>query len=254
MRTKRILAAVLTAIMIALIPISSMADTLGWKGSDSSGWRYYTSSGSYVKNDWKKIDGNWYYFDSKGYMESGCYRDGYWLNERGAYDPNFNSGVWKSDSTGWWYEDDGWYPVSSWLRIDGDYYYFDSDGYMEHECYRDGCWLTKSGARDSKYCNGTWRKNSVGWWYEDNGWYPKNKGLWIDGEYYQFDSSGYWKQDTSSQSSSTHYVLNTNSMKFHRPSCSSAGKIADYNRWDYYGSYEEVIDMGYSPCKVCKPK
>ena len=75
MRTKRILAAVLTVIMIALIPISSMADTLGWKGSDSSGWRYYTSSGSYVKNDWKKIDGNWYYFDSKGYMESGCYRD-----------------------------------------------------------------------------------------------------------------------------------------------------------------------------------
>ena len=85
MRTKRILAAVLTVIMIALIPISSMADTLGWKGSDSSGWRYYTSSGSYVKNDWKKIDGNWYYFDHMGNMVS----DSKYLIDGKEY--NFNS-------------------------------------------------------------------------------------------------------------------------------------------------------------------
>lgn len=49
------------------------------------------------------------------------------------------------------------------------------------------------------------------------------------------------------------YVVNTNTGKFHKPSCSSAKKIKDSNRWDYNGTRDELISMGYDPCKNCNP-
>lgn len=51
----------------------------------------------------------------------------------------------------------------------------------------------------------------------------------------------------------THYILNTNSMKFHEADCGSAAKIKDENRKDHYGTREELIQMGYSPCGNCDP-
>ena len=38
---------------------------------DDTGWWYKHSDGSYTKCDWEKIDGEWYYFDYKGYMVTG---------------------------------------------------------------------------------------------------------------------------------------------------------------------------------------
>ncbi len=49
------------------------------------------------------------------------------------------------------------------------------------------------------------------------------------------------------------YVINTNTGKFHEPSCSSVKEIKDSNRWDYTGTREEIIEMGYVPCKRCNP-
>ncbi len=42
------------------------------------------------------------------------------------------------------------------------------------------------------------------------------------------------------------YILNTNTKKFHRPSCRSAEQIKPKN-------YEEVLGRGCSPCGNCKP-
>ena len=47
------------------------------------------------------------------------------------------------------------------------------------------------------------------------------------------------------------YVLNTNTMKFHLPTCSSAAKIKPSNRSEFFGNREEVISAGYSPCMRC---
>lgn len=58
---------------------------------------------------------------------------------------------------------------------------------------------------------------------------------------------------TSSGSTKQSYVLNTNSMKFHYPSCTSAKKISAKNRKDYTGSREELIEQGYDPCGNCHP-
>lgn len=49
------------------------------------------------------------------------------------------------------------------------------------------------------------------------------------------------------------YVLNTNTRKFHYPNCDSADRIKPKNRKEYNGTREEVIEMGYEPCKRCNP-
>ena len=49
------------------------------------------------------------------------------------------------------------------------------------------------------------------------------------------------------------YVLNNNTRKFHRPSCSSVEDIKTSNREDYTGSREALIEQGYEPCKRCHP-
>lgn len=60
--------------------------------------------------------------------------------------------------------------------------------------------------------------------------------------------------DSESESSfERDYVLNTNTMKFHYPSCKSVGDIKDYNREDFHGTREEVISRGFEPCGRCKP-
>ena len=112
--------------------------------NDSVGW-WYEKDGSYLKSTWAQIDGSWYYFDSTGYMESNCYRDGCWLSPSGAWDPNYSSGKWMSNAKGWWYQDGNWYPTSQWLKIDGDWYYFKSSGYMAADEWIDGYYLNKSG-------------------------------------------------------------------------------------------------------------
>lgn len=49
------------------------------------------------------------------------------------------------------------------------------------------------------------------------------------------------------------YVLNTNTKKFHLPSCSSADDIKATNRQEYSGNREDLIAQGYVPCKRCDP-
>ena len=51
----------------------------------------------------------------------------------------------------------------------------------------------------------------------------------------------------------TEYVLNTNSKKFHLPSCSSVGQMSPKNREDVEDTRENLIANGYDPCKRCNP-
>lgn len=51
----------------------------------------------------------------------------------------------------------------------------------------------------------------------------------------------------------TDYILNTNTYKFHYPSCSSVKQMKDKNKAYYTGTREECISMGYDPCGRCKP-
>lgn len=49
------------------------------------------------------------------------------------------------------------------------------------------------------------------------------------------------------------YVLNTSTMKFHKPSCRDVEKISQENYATFDGSRDDVIAQGYDPCGHCNP-
>ena len=51
----------------------------------------------------------------------------------------------------------------------------------------------------------------------------------------------------------TEYVVNSRSMKFHKPECSKVKDIAEYNRHTLWTTREDLIADGYSPCGFCNP-
>lgn len=49
------------------------------------------------------------------------------------------------------------------------------------------------------------------------------------------------------------YIINTNTRRFHLPSCSSVREMKESNRENFTGSREELIEEGYIPCGKCRP-
>lgn len=51
----------------------------------------------------------------------------------------------------------------------------------------------------------------------------------------------------------TDYIVNTNTGKFHYPSCGSVKKMKESNKMYYTGTRDELIAKGYDPCGNCHP-
>ena len=49
------------------------------------------------------------------------------------------------------------------------------------------------------------------------------------------------------------YILNTNTLKFHKPDCDGVQDIWKGNKKEYTGLRKTLIDQGYSPCGRCAP-
>ncbi len=49
------------------------------------------------------------------------------------------------------------------------------------------------------------------------------------------------------------YILNSNTHKFHIPTCSSVSQMKEKNKGVYEGSRDDIIQQGYVPCKKCNP-
>ena len=101
-------------------------------------------------------------------------------------------GSWKQNATGWWYEGtSGWYPVNTWQKIDGLWYFFKPDGYMAAGEWIDGWWCDIDGACRYEY-QATWRQDATGWWFgDDSGWYAKSSWQKINYIWYYFGADGY---------------------------------------------------------------
>lgn len=84
---KRIVAIGLIASSISIIPL--VGANAEWR-QDSIGW-WNTEGDSYTKNQWKQIDGKWYYFNSNGYMAHDIEIDGYKLGSDGAWIQNITT-------------------------------------------------------------------------------------------------------------------------------------------------------------------
>ena len=137
--------------------------------------------------------------------------EGFWLDSNG--DNSYSGyGQWYGSGAACWYQDtNGWYPVSSWTKIDGNWYYFDENGYAlyngwyqvdgswyyfddrclyELDAWRDGYYINSDGTQTYAY-TGSWNSDSTGWWYSDtSGWYATT-WAYIDGTLYYFKSDGY---------------------------------------------------------------
>jgi DNA-entry nuclease len=61
------------------------------------------------------------------------------------------------------------------------------------------------------------------------------------------------KVTESKKETGTKYILNTNTKKFHRPTCSSAGTISLSNKEVSKQTRAKIISRGYDPCKRCNP-
>ena len=96
---------------------------------------------------------------------------------------------------------------------------------------------------------------------EDNGdgiLFNVQPGIAIDyatGDSHQDDSivADASKSTTAAEANVQTYILNTNTKKFHKESCNSAKSMDASNKKIYTGSRQEIIDMGYEACGVCKP-
>ena len=49
------------------------------------------------------------------------------------------------------------------------------------------------------------------------------------------------------------YILNTNTMRFHRIDCKGAQTIKEHNREWFYGTRDEAMEKGFVPCGMCNP-
>ena len=104
-----------------------------------------------------------------------------------------SKGAWKREYDGWTYTDAaGKGAANCWKEIDGKWYFFSKGGIMETNAYRNGYYLTNSGAWDNKAAVAGWKKSKSGWWYQlDNGSWLSNCWKKINGKWYHFNKEGY---------------------------------------------------------------
>ena len=153
---------------------------------DSNGWWYVDASGSYPSNEWRAIDGSYYYFNGSGYM---CTN---WLNYGGAWYWLGGSGAmatgWRSIGGSWYFFDDSGAMATGWKQIGGTYYYFSGSGVMQTG------WLSTGGAW--YYLSGSGAM-ATGWqtiggerYHFDGSGAMASGWTVVDGSYYYFDGSG----------------------------------------------------------------
>lgn len=61
-------------------------------------------------------------------------------------------------------------------------------------------------------------------------------------------------KNTTTNDSKYDYVLNTSTMKYHSPKCSSVGDIEPQNRQDVHTTSDDLKAQGYEPCGRCNPR
>ncbi|HAI92956.1 MAG TPA: hypothetical protein DCM21_10595 [Butyrivibrio sp.] len=169
-------------------------------------------------------DARGYVFDTTGAMVTGWYHTTGYSNNQNVYGNN------------WYYMDDDGQGYNGWLKNNGSWYYF-SKGSMKTNCYApDGSYLGADGVSRKNITavsanvpaitnaadnnsdtessttvkSGKWILGSR-WWYQyDDGSYPKNCFLKINGKTYYFDNSGYMVTGWQKKGWDNYYYFDTN--------------------------------------------
>ena len=203
-----------------------------------NGQMYYFNQYGYMETGWKEIDSVWYYFDSSGVMQTSQWIGNYYVLADGTMaksqwignDYVNASGLWQPNqwinNGRWWYRyGDGSYPISKFVNINDQTYYFDAYGYMatgwrvikdqwyyfndsgimvrsqwigNYYLQEDGTMATNKWigsyyvGSDGMWQPSRWLKTNGKWWYRhSDGSYTINNFENISGQTYYFDAYGY---------------------------------------------------------------
>lgn len=148
-------------VSVAIVP------AVGWN-RDATGWFYVSSDKTRSVSKWEKISGKYYYFNAKGYMQTG------WLEEGGK----------------WYYLLPGSGALATgWKQLGGKWYFFKSSGAMATGWQKiGGVWyfFQPSGAMTTKWkmINGKW------YYFGTSGAMVSNTSMVIGKKRYNFNASG----------------------------------------------------------------
>ena len=194
-------------------------------------------STSTIKNQWKQVDGAWYYYNEQGENLKQTFWNSYYFHKDG-----------KRASSEWIFENNHWYyakpsgslALNEWMNINQHWYVFNTQGILLTNQWKDAYYLKPSGAMaesewvfdptyqswfyltsSGRYAQNTWKDDyylkSGGymakkeWIYDSNyqAWfYIDEKGLYVTGSHlingvlHNFKENGAWigeiKNNTSS--------------------------------------------------------
>ena len=179
----------------------------GWQLID--GIYYYKEGNQFIRNQSKKIKGDWYLFDAHGNMVTGFSSpevigyDTYTYDDAkfyyGADGKRVNYIGWQVIDGNWYYFNSKSEAVDGWNIINGAKYYFGKTNHFMYTGYKvisgELYYFNASGA-----CQGV-DNTFTGWHQQDGDWYYIQKGhvttgtIAVDGRLYGFDSNGVWIAD-----------------------------------------------------------
>ena len=176
----------------------------GWALID--GIYYYKEGSQFVKNQVKKINGEWYLFDVHGSMVTGFSSPETFGYDTYTYDGGkfyYGADGKRVNYIGWQVIDGNWYyfnskseAVDGWKIINGVKYYFGKTNHFMYTGYKviSGQLYYFDGSGASHGIDNTF----TGWHQQDGDWYYIRKGhaatgtISVDGSLYEFDANGVW--------------------------------------------------------------
>ena len=153
-------------------------------------------STSTIKNQWKQVDGAWYYYNEQGEILKQTFWNSYYFHKDGK----MASSEWIFENNHWYYaKSSGTLAQNEWMTINQHWYIFNAQGILLTNQWKDAYYLKPSGAM----AENEWIYDATyqSWFYiTDNGRFAQN--TWKD-DYY-LKSGGYmakneWIYDSSYQ-------------------------------------------------------
>ena len=153
-------------------------------------------STSTIKNQWKQVDGAWYYYNEQGEILKQTFWNSYYFHKDGK----MASSEWIFENNHWYYaKSSGTLAQNEWMTINQHWYIFNAQGILLTNQWKDAYYLKPSGAM----AENEWIYDATyqSWFYiTDNGRYAQN--TW-KGDYY-LKSGGYmakkeWIYDSNYQ-------------------------------------------------------
>ncbi len=113
-------------LLVGLMSSDAFAANPNWY-KDSQGWHYYKTNTQFAKDEWVKVDGKWYSFDSSGVMQTG------WVKKNNTYyyclaDGSMATGYVEVNGATYYLQSDGSCLING---VTPDYYLTDNNGVLQ---------------------------------------------------------------------------------------------------------------------------